>query len=118
MESQLKKRNKTRKSRIYRVRKSVRGSSQKPRLTVFKSNKHLFAQVIDDEARKTLFSVGTYGKKNEKKSLSVAVSLGAELAKEAKKKKIEKVVFDRGRYKYHGLIAKLADSARENGLQF
>ncbi len=106
-----------------RVRKAVRGSDTKPRLTVFRSNKHILAQIIDDESHATLFGIGTMSKdfkgtEFSKKSKSAAKEIGKRIAAEAKKNKIETVVFDRGHYKYHGLIAELANAAREAGLKF
>ena len=91
---------------------------------MYKSNQHLFAQIIDDENGVTLAGVGTMSKdlrtkgKMLKKSKSAAKEVGAKIAELAKEKNIEKVVFDRGRYKFHGLIAELAGAAREAGLKF
>ncbi|MBX9922600.1 MAG: 50S ribosomal protein L18 [Rhabdochlamydiaceae bacterium] len=123
MESRLKKRNGQRARRLLRVRSQVRGTAQKPRMSVFKSNKHLSVQVIDDESAVTLFSMSTLTEEMKslqmgKKSKEAAKQLGVKVAELAKKNKIETVVFDRGRYKYHGLLAELANSAREAGLQF
>lgn len=123
MENRLKNRNVRRKRRAMRVRKQVRGDATKPRLSVFRSNKHLGAQIIDDETRITLFGIGTLSKEFKgtefaKKSRNAAREIGKRIAAEAKKKKIECVVFDRGQYKYHGVIAELADAAREAGLKF
>ncbi|NGX46791.1 MAG: 50S ribosomal protein L18 [Chlamydiae bacterium] len=123
MENHLKNRDIRRKRRALRVRKNVRGTSEKPRLTVFRSNKHLLAQIIDDEKQTTLFGIGTMskdfkGSEHSKKSKGAAKEIGKRIAGEAKKRKIEKVVFDRGAYKYHGIIAELADSARSEGLKF
>jgi large subunit ribosomal protein L18 len=123
MENKLKKRNEQRNRRALRVRSHVRGTAQKPRLSVFKSNKHLSVQVIDDESAVTLFSMSTLAEEMKslqmgKKSKEAAKQLGVKVAELAKKNKIETVVFDRGRYKYHGLLAELANSAREAGLQF
>ncbi len=106
-----------------RVRKQVRGDATKPRLSVFRSNKHLGAQIIDDENRITLFGMGTLSKEFKgtefaKKSKSAAREIGKRIAAEAKKKKIEHVIFDRGHYRYHGVIAELADAARGAGLKF
>lgn len=106
-----------------RVRKNVRGTLERPRLTVFRSNKHLSAQIIDDENHTTLFGIGTQskeysGKDIAKKSKEAAREIGKRIAIEAKKKNIDTVVFDRGHYKYHGVIAELANAAREEGLKF
>lgn len=123
MENRLKLRNKRRHKRALRVRKNLRGEAQKPRLSVFRSNKHLHAQLIDDESRITIFGIGTAskdfkGSEHAKKSKSAAKEIGKRIAAEAKKKNIEQVVFDRGQYKYHGVIAELADAARAEGLKF
>ncbi len=113
-----------RQKRVWRVRKQVKKNSSLPRFSVYKSNQHLFAQIIDDENGVTLAGVGTMSKdlrtkgKMLKKSKSAAKEVGAKIAELAKEKNIEKVVFDRGRYKFHGLIAELAGAAREAGLKF
>lgn len=90
------------------------------RLSVFRSSKHIYAQIIDDQKRETVVGVGTYEKSFQsiKDRKEVAKQVGLRLAKMAKEKQIEKVVFDRGRYKYHGRLAALADGAREGGLSF
>ena len=123
MENHLKIRNKKRQRRTWRVRKKLRGSLEKPRLSVFRSNMHLFAQLIDDEKQITLFGIGTKSKEFKgtefaKKSKAAAREIGKKVAAAAKEKKIERVVFDRNHYKYHGIIAELATAAREEGLQF
>lgn len=109
--------------REMRVRKSVRGNAEKPRLTVSKTNCHVYAQLIDDDKSLTLAGVGTLSKSNQKtannkKSKQSAFEIGKQLAELAKKQNINTVVFDRGRYKFHGVIAELAKGAREAGLQF
>jgi large subunit ribosomal protein L18 len=116
-------RNQSRKSRVFRVRKKVRGTAEKPRLTVSKTNAHLYVQLIDDEKSLTLASMGTLSKKNGKgelahKSKESARKIGQGIAAAAKKLQIERIVFDRGRHKFHGIVAELANSAREAGLQF
>ena len=123
MESRLKKRDGQRARRLLRVRSQVRGTALKPRMSILKSNKHLAVQIIDDEAAVTLFSASTMTEEMKslnlgKKSKEAARQLGMKIAEMAKKSNLEKVVFDRGRYKYHGLLAELANSARESGLQF
>lgn len=120
MESHIKQRNIRRIRRSMRVRNGVRGSQEKPRLTIFRSNKHLLAQIIDDENHATLCGIGTMSKEFEgsKKSKETARLIGKKIAIEAKKKNIDKVVFDRGHYKYHGVVAELANAAREEGLKF
>jgi len=95
--------------------------SEALRLSVFRSSKHIYAQIIDDQKKETLVGVGSYEKsfrdmKSSPKEL--AKLIGLKLAKIAKEKQIDKVVFDRGRYKYHGRLAALADGAREGGLSF
>jgi len=109
-----------RQRRQWRVRKGVKGSQDKPRLSVFRSNAHLFAQIIDDEDHKTLVGMGTVSKelKKIKSRKESAAQLAELLVKAAKEKNIERVVFDRGRLKYHGLIKHFADTARKAGLQF
>lgn len=122
MESQQTLKTSRRKRRMLYVRKNVRGNAEKPRLTVFRSNKHLYAQLIDDENMVTLFGIGTTSKELKgdlsKKSKASAKEIGKRIATEAKKQSIEAVVFDRGFYKYHGIIAELANAAREEGLKF
>jgi large subunit ribosomal protein L18 len=122
MESSLIQRNKKRLKRARAIRKNLRGSAEKPRLSVMKSNLHIAAQLIDDEAGITLASASTLMKKFRSKALGnnkiAAKLVGAELAERAKEKNITTVVFDRGHNKYHGVIAELADAAREAGLKF
>lgn len=120
MHRNLAKRNKVRKTRVMRVRKKLRGNAEKPRLSVFKSLKHLGVQLIDDEKGVTLASFSTLSKEMAGKTVSKesAKLIGAKIAELAKEKSIDRVVFDRGRYKYHGIIAEVAQSARDNGIQF
>ncbi len=123
MDNNILKRNVKRARRVLRVRKSLRGTSERPRLSVLKTNKHLSVQLIDDENHKTLLSVGTNNKNQRstqfaKKSKETAKHIGTQVAELAKSKQIQKVVFDRGRLKYHGILAELANAAREAGLQF
>lgn len=115
--------NKLREKRAYRVRKKLRGSIQKPRLSVHKSNKHIIAQLIDDEKGVTIGMVGTNSKllkgtEFTKKNKLSAERIGKEIAKIAKEHNIEEVQFDRGQFKYHGILASLADAARAEGLKF
>jgi large subunit ribosomal protein L18 len=117
------KRNVRRRRRKLRVRKQVRGSAEKPRLSVFKSNMHIFAQLIDDDKGFTIASAGTVmkefqGNKLGKRSKESARAVGAKIAEVAKQKNIANAVFDRGFNKYHGLLAEVANAARETGLQF
>lgn len=123
MNSEIKRRDARRKRRQMGVRKHVRGTANKPRMSVFKSNKNLFVQLIDDESGSTLLSASTMMKKLEKpehtkKGKEAARFIGKLVADQAKEKNIDAVIFDRGRYKYHGLLAELANAAREAGLQF
>ncbi len=122
MHNEIKINRKRKHKRALRVRKKVRGSSSKPRLSVVKSNKHLYAQLIDDINGKTLGSVSTLSKEvkntDAKKNKETAKKLGELIAAIAKDKNINEVVFDRGPFKYHGILAELANAARENGLAF
>ena len=123
MRSMLVKKEKIRKNRTFRVRKKLRGTSLKPRLCVVKSNKHIHAQLIDDEAGKTLGTVATFatelrGTEFAKKNKASAAKLGEQIAEIAKQQNISQVIFDRGPFKYHGILAALADGARAAGLQF
>ena len=110
-----------RRRRHFRVRKRVVGSAERPRLVVSRSSRHLVAQIVDDSIGQTLVSASTMEstlrESNDDKSAK-ARFVGAEIAKRAKEKGISTVVFDRGGNKYTGRIAALADSARENGLDF
>lgn len=101
------------------IRKTIIGDAERPRVCVTKSAKNLFVQVINDEENKTLFSVQTFGKNavEGKANKDGAKAVGAKVAEELKGKNISKAVFDRSGYKYHGVIASLADSIRENGIQ-
>jgi large subunit ribosomal protein L18 len=113
--------NATRKKRHARVRAKLSGTSARPRLNVFRSNKHLYAQLIDDMSGTTLASASTMEKDLNLESTSnveAAKLVGELVAKRAVEKGITAVVFDRGGYLYHGRIQALADAARENGLQF
>ena len=103
-----------------RIRRKVSGTAQRPRLAVYYSNQHIYAQVIDDSAGRTLVSASTLDKSFEKASSNVvsARGVGLLLAERAKNSNISAVVFDRGGHLYHGKIKALADAAREGGLQF
>ena len=102
-----------------RVRKSVSGTKEVPRLNVFRSNSHIFAQVIDDENGNTLVSSSSVELKIKNGgNVEGAKTVGADIAKKAVKAGIKKVVFDRGGYQYHGRVEALANAARENGLEF
>ena len=111
--------NVTRKRRHARVRAKVSGTSTCPRLNVFRSNSHIFAQIIDDTNGTTLVSSSSLALKLESSSnIEAAGKVGTDIAKKALDKNITTVVFDRGGYVYHGRVKALADSAREAGLKF
>lgn len=104
-----------------RVRSKFVGNKKRPRLTVFRSNKYIYGQIIDDVSGKTLVSVGQLqvkGKNDKKTKTEISFAVGEMLAKKAKAKKIVNVSFDRGGYKYHGRVKALADGARKGGLKF
>lgn len=119
----LKKKNKRRLKRRKGIRKKVFGVSERPRLSIFRSSKNIFCQIIDDTTGKTLASASTLTK-NVKGQLSyggnikAAELVGQRIAEEASKIGVSKIVFDRGGYKYHGRIKALADTARANNLDF
>lgn len=102
-----------RQKRRERIRAKGKGSSKQPRLSVFRSHTGFTAQVIDDDAGKTIVGIRVTGKNQE-----IAKKLGAEIAKLCKEKGISRVIFDRGGFRYHGTIQALADGAREGGLTF
>jgi large subunit ribosomal protein L18 len=107
--------------RKHRVRNKLFGTPERPRLSVFRSNKHIYAQIIDDAKGVTLAAAGSLGKNakiNYGGNKAAAVVIGKAIAEAAKAKGITKVCFDRGHYKYHGRVKALADAAREGGLQF
>lgn len=102
-----------------RVRATVSGTSERPRLSVTISNMHVSAQIIDDVTKKTLASATTVGNKSAKGTLTEKAALiGSEIAKKATAKKVKLVVFDRNGRKYHGRIKALAEAARAGGLEF
>ncbi len=114
-------RNETRKARHSRIRTKVSGTNAVPRLNVFRSNNNIFAQIIDDEKAITLVSASSIDKElklTNGSNIEAATKVGELLAKRAKVAKINKVVFDRGGYLYHGRVKALAEAARENGLEF
>lgn len=115
-------RNLVRKGKHARVRKKISGTSESPRLCVYKSLNHIYAQIIDDEKGVTLVAASTLDKElndlSVKSNIEAAKRVGAQIAQKAQAKGITSVVFDRGGYKYHGKVAALADAAREGGLQF
>lgn len=103
-----------------RIRKKVDGSPECPRLTLFRSGKHIYAQIIDDRAGKTIAAVSTLKLQIEggTKNVEAAKKVGAAIAKEAQKLNVTDVVFDRSGYLYHGRVKALAEAAREAGLKF
>lgn len=113
-------RNLERDRRHKRVRTKISGTAERPRLCVYRSNSHLYAQIIDDVAGNTLVSASTLDKevKTKKSNKEAAKEVGTLIAKRAAAKKIQTVVFDRGGYIYHGVVKELAEAAREGGLEF
>lgn len=114
--------NQSRQRRKIRIRKKVNGSAERPRLVVFRSNTHIYAQIVNDQEGATLVSASTLSmsKKGGDAHCNVkgATEVGKEIARLAKEKNIDKVVFDRNGYIYHGRVKALADGAREGGLEF
>lgn len=116
-------RNKARQVRQRRVRKTVVGTSERPRLNVFRSAQHIYAQIINDETGRTVVAASTLdpeakGQFNNGGNIDAAKVVGALVAKRAKDAGITQVVFDRAGYLYHGRVAALAEAAREAGLEF
>jgi large subunit ribosomal protein L18 len=114
---------KVRKKREKRIRGKITGTQEKPRLSVFRSEKHIYAQAINDTKASTLATASTLceelsSKIKGKKKVEVAKEVGKLIAERLKALGIDKVVFDRGRFLYHGRVKALADAARENGLKF
>lgn len=114
---------KQRQRRRWHIRKTVRGSAERPRLSVFRSHKHIYAQLIDDLAGRTLASASTADKEiadevNYGGNKTAAAAVGKAIAERGKAAGITKAAFDRGHFQYHGRIAALADAARESGLDF
>jgi len=104
-----------------RVRSKIRRLGNRPRLSVFRSNKHIYAQIIDDKRGITLISLSDKNIKigeKEEGNTKAAFMVGEELAKKALNKKVSKVIFDRGSYRYHGRVKALAEGARKGGLKF
>lgn len=106
-----------RETRKVRIRKKIAGSAERPRFVVFKSNRFLYAQIINDDDQKTLVAASSI-KEKKGSGKTAAAFVGSSLAEKAREKKIARVVFDRNGYKYHGLIKEIADAARSGGLQF
>lgn len=115
--------NQKRKERHYSIRNKIVGTPERPRLNIFKSSKHIYAQVIDDATGKTIASASTLDKEliaqvAELTKTDAAKLVGKTVGERAKNKGINAVVFDRGGYLYHGRVKLLADGARESGLEF
>ena len=111
------------KRRTRRVRKKISGTEERPRMSVFKSNKHMYVQVIDDRSGRTLASASTLceelrGSVGDQKKIEAAKAVGKLAAERCAAAKINAVIFDRNGYQYTGRVAALADGARENGLTF
>ena len=107
--------------RHLRVRKKVNGTAERPRLVVFRSLKHIYAQLVDDEQRKTLIGVSDLSEglsKDKPGKVGAATAVGKLAAAKAKELGIKRVVFDRAGYHYHGRVKAVADGAREGGLEF
>jgi large subunit ribosomal protein L18 len=117
------KKREARKRRHIRVRRKIVGNSQRPRLTVYRSLRHIFAQIIDDHSGNTLIAASTLDpqfktRKEPGKKTDAAKAVGQLLAEKALEKQIKQVVFDRRGFKYHGRVKALAEGAREKGLEF
>lgn len=113
-------RNDARQRRHHRVRKNLRGTAERPRLAVYRSNRFIYAQVIDDVQGHTLASASSQETDLRGKTLNIATAteVGTLVGSRAKEAGVSSVVFDRGGYKYHGKVKALADAAREAGLEF
>lgn len=112
-----------RKRRHMRIRKRIMGTTERPRLAIYRSNQHIYAQIIDDQKGVTLTSASTLEQDVRKagatsNNIETARVIGERIAKKAVEQGISQVVFDRGGNRYHGRVAALAEAARENGLQF
>lgn len=110
--------NDARKKRHMKIRNTIKGTEEVPRLNVFRSNSNITAQIIDDNKGVTLVSASSVDLKLKNNNIETAEKVGAELAKRAKKAGVTEVVFDRGGYLYHGRVKALADAARKGGLKF
>lgn len=119
MDGKIKRRMRRKKS----IRKKVFGSKDRPRMCIHKTNKNIYVQIIDDVDSKTLCAVSTSSKElagpeKTHKNMNFAIKVGEKIAKLAVDKGVQKIVFDRAGYKYHGVVKALADAARKGGLQF
>lgn len=113
-----KSRNENRKAKHARIRGKISGTASRPRLSVFKSNKAFYAQLIDDESGKTLAASSTIELKLNGNNISNSILVGKDLAKKALDKNIKELVFDRSGYLYHGKLKAFADAIREEGVKF
>jgi len=111
-------RNRRRILRHARVRAKIAGNASKPRLVVFRSNKHLYVQLVDDEKNQVIAAVSDMNIQPKKKGVQLAKAVAQMMASEAKARKVEKIGFDRGGYKYHGQIKVLAQELRAQGITF
>ena len=117
------KRNEIRQRVHFRIRNKMQGTTERPRLNVYRSLNHIYVQVIDDRSGRTLVSASSVDKETKKHlkgggNIASAKAVGKNIAERAKAAGVAKVVFDRGGYKYHGRVKALADAAREAGLKF
>lgn len=120
MKSKIEKRDKGLRRKV-RSRFKVKRSASRPRLVVYRSNKYIYGQIIDDNAGKALMGISSKdieSKSEDKGKIDISFRAGEALAKMAKKKSINEIVFDRGGYKYHGRVKALAEGARKGGLKF
>jgi len=100
------------------IRKSIHGHTERPRLTIFKSNVHIYAQIVDDNNHKTIVESSDAKMTGKMKKMEKAAEVGKDIAEKAMKAKVTTIVFDRNGFKYHGRVKALADAAREAGLVF
>ncbi len=107
-----------RKKRHLRARHKVMGTAQRPRLSIFRSLRHLYVQLIDDESGKTLLAMSDYTLEKKSDALANAKMIGQEIAKMAKSKKITEIIFDKSGFSYHGQVKAVAEGARDGGLKF
>jgi large subunit ribosomal protein L18 len=123
MADRIKQKQLSRAKKRLHIRKSIRGTSERPRLVVFRSSKNIYAQLVDDLTQKTLAGVSTLSPDfkadaSKKGKIDAAKAVGKGIAEKGKTLKIKRVVFDRGGYLYHGRVKAMAEAARENGLEF
>lgn len=118
MSKKLVKAQNLRAKRKARIRAKISGTSERPRLSVYKSARHLYAQVIDDVSGKTLASVSSFGKESKGANVAACSELGKTLAERCKAASVSQIVFDRNGFQYHGRVKAFADGVREAGLSF